>query len=57
MRLILKLLGFTEKEEKPKEFHELSAEEKRALIKTAAREATQMQKDLVDRYNKKYLAI
>ncbi len=54
MRFILKLLGLNKEEKEVKTFDEFSAAEKKALIKSAAREANKMQKDLVDEYNKKF---
>ena len=54
MSFIIKLFGLFKKEKSGKSFDEFSAAEKKALIKSAAREANKMQKDLVDEYDKKF---
>lgn len=54
MRFILKFFGLLKEEKEKKAFDEFSAAEKKALIKSAAREANKMQKDLVEEYHKKF---
>lgn len=54
MKLIKQLLGIEEKTTKNKSFADFSSAEKKALIKSAARKANKMQRELVETYNKKY---
>jgi len=53
-KVIKRILSLFSSKPEGKSFFEYSSSEKKKIIKKAAEESSKMQKDLLDRYEKKY---
>lgn len=53
-KVIKKILNFFSSKPTGRSFFEFSSSEKKKIIERAAEESSKMQKDLLDRYEKKY---